>query len=401
MSSEVASSKIGSKVFSWVHRNNLVYNTCWEDPAVDREALNVSPADRLLVITSAGCNALDYLLAGCGEVHAVDVNHIQNSLLELKRAGILNLEYKDFNLLFGGGSHPKAGALYHSHLRQSLSDEARRFWDRRLDFFSGRGWRSSFYYRGCAGILAKFLMTHFFAVKDLRKPLENLINAPNLEEQRQIYLGEIRDRIWTSWIDWLMSRDVTMNLMGVPPPQKAHMSRHSSGGVSRYIRDSLESVLTTVPFKSNYFYRVYIEGSYPADCRPEYLKEENFARLRERMSDLHIHTASVSEFLEQTELRFSRFVLLDHMDWMSAHNPTELSREWNAILLQAYSGARVIYRSAAREVSYLHQLPVFFEGYRYSLGELLSQRTEIAEKLHSLDRVHTYASFYIADLPVQ
>ena len=51
---------ISRRVFDAVHRNNLVYNTCWEDPRLDREALRLGPDDDVLVITSAGCNALDY-----------------------------------------------------------------------------------------------------------------------------------------------------------------------------------------------------------------------------------------------------------------------------------------------------------------------------------------------------
>ncbi len=47
-------------IFDAVHRQNLVYNQCWEDPAVDQAALRLRPEDRVLVITSAGCNALDY-----------------------------------------------------------------------------------------------------------------------------------------------------------------------------------------------------------------------------------------------------------------------------------------------------------------------------------------------------
>ena len=50
-------------VFGAVCSRSLVYNTCWEDPAVDRTALDLTSGDRILVITSAGCNALDYALA--------------------------------------------------------------------------------------------------------------------------------------------------------------------------------------------------------------------------------------------------------------------------------------------------------------------------------------------------
>ena len=34
-----AGQRFGSRIFQAVHRRNLVYNTCWEDPALDREAL--------------------------------------------------------------------------------------------------------------------------------------------------------------------------------------------------------------------------------------------------------------------------------------------------------------------------------------------------------------------------
>jgi S-adenosylmethionine:diacylglycerol 3-amino-3-carboxypropyl transferase len=40
--------------FDLVYRTNLVYNQCWEDPALDQEALTLGPGDRVLAITSAG-----------------------------------------------------------------------------------------------------------------------------------------------------------------------------------------------------------------------------------------------------------------------------------------------------------------------------------------------------------
>ncbi len=92
---------VSGRVFQFVHGNNLVYNTCWEDPRLDRQALQLSNKDTVLVITSAGCNALDYLLAGAGSVHAVDMNPRQNALLELKASAIKNLDYPRFFQMFG------------------------------------------------------------------------------------------------------------------------------------------------------------------------------------------------------------------------------------------------------------------------------------------------------------
>jgi S-adenosylmethionine-diacylglycerol 3-amino-3-carboxypropyl transferase len=393
----VAKQNVSNQVFNWVHKNNLIYNTCWEDPAIDRVALDLRPTDRLLVISSAGCNALDYLLAGCGEVHAIDVNPIQNALLELKITAIRNLGFRDFNLFFGEGHHPRAESVYERRLRHGLGQVSQLYWDKNISYFAGRGWRDSFYYRGCSGFLAKFLIAHLFHVKSLRKPLEDLVNSSSLGRQREIYESEIKPRVWTAWVQWILSRSMTMNLMGVPPAQKHYLANEFPGGVSKYIESSLEAVLTRLPFKDNYFYRVYIEGRYPEDCRPEYLKETNYTRLQRRMNDIFLHTGSVASFLEGTNLTFSRFVLLDHMDWLSSHLKDELVREWRAIMRRSELGARIIFRSAARRVTYLDDISVSVNGAPQQLVSSLRFDELLAARLHSLDRVHTYASFYIAD----
>ena len=138
------------KVFRWVHGHHLVYNTCWEDPRLDRIALALKPEDKVLVITSAGCNALDYALAGAGEVHAVDVNPRQNALLELKLAGIRNFCYEDFFAMFGRGQMDRAGKVYAQVLRPSLSPWSQQYWDRWIEFFeTGNPW--PFYFRGDFG----------------------------------------------------------------------------------------------------------------------------------------------------------------------------------------------------------------------------------------------------------
>ena len=125
------SDRIDQKIFDAVYSRALVYNTCWEDPAVDRRALQMRSEDTMLVITSAGCNVLDYALLGPRRIHAVDANPRQTALLELKLAGIRRLDHADFFMLFGGGQHPHFVELYHGVLRAELSPFAQHFWDAR------------------------------------------------------------------------------------------------------------------------------------------------------------------------------------------------------------------------------------------------------------------------------
>ena len=44
--------------------NQVIYNISWEDPRIDRALLNLGPDDVMMMLTSAGCNVLDYLLEG-------------------------------------------------------------------------------------------------------------------------------------------------------------------------------------------------------------------------------------------------------------------------------------------------------------------------------------------------
>jgi S-adenosylmethionine-diacylglycerol 3-amino-3-carboxypropyl transferase len=390
--------KLNTRIFKAVHGRNLIYNTCWEDPALDRVALKLGPDDKLVVITSAGCNALDYLLAGAGEVHAVDVNPIQNALLELKRAAILGLDHDAFFELFGRGRSPHARQMYQDALRRRLSPRAQVYWDKHISFFLGKGWRKSFYYRGTSGLLAKLVLMNVHVLHRLRKPIQALLDAGTVEEQRTIYESNIRPRIWTPWLRWFLSRSLTLSLLGVPWPQRDQITSQYQGGVAQFIRDQMETVVTQLPFGDNYFWRVYIQGYYTPDCCPEYLKAGNFRALRAAMSRLHVHTSTITEFVKgRTGL--TRFVLLDHMDWMSCNNPQGLVEEWNAILASAGPGARAIFRSAGLRVNYLDHLLVSRQGRQVELGSLLRYHPELAAELHQRDRVHTYGSFYIADLP--
>ncbi|MBQ7030469.1 MAG: DUF3419 family protein, partial [Thermoguttaceae bacterium] len=111
-------------------------------------------------------------------------------------------------------------------------------------------------------------------------------------------------------------------------------------------------------------------------------------------------TNTVEGFLrENPDVKISRFVLLDHMDWLSDKLFDALTAEWDAILKSATPGARVLWRSGGLGTSpYLHRVPVEVNGEKKQLGDILKYNKELAAELHPKCRVHTYGSFYIADL---
>ncbi len=387
---------ISGRVFKFVHGNNLVYNTCWEDPRLDRQALQLTSQDRVLVITSAGCNALDYALTGPAHVYAVDMNPRQNALLELKLAGIRQLQYDDFFELFGHGYHPRAAALYNSTLRSELSPWAQSYWDRFIKFFDKP--KRTFYYRGTSGAFARGIRYYIDRVAKLRPEVNDLLACQSVAEQQAIY-ERIRQRFWSKSMRFALNRDSTLSMLGVPKAQRMQIDNQYPGGILSFIQDSMEAVFAKLPIHENYFWRVYITGRYTPECCPEYLKAQNFQQLKGTgVSNVSVHTDSVQGFLEKGTEPISRFVLLDHMDWLSEHLFPLLELEWQAILNRAAPGTRVLWRSGGLRTDFIDRVQVTREGKPVKLRELLSYHEQQAAELHQLDRVHTYGSFYIADL---
>ncbi len=390
---------LSRRVFSAVHRNNLVYNTCWEDPRLDRVALQISPADDLLVITSAGCNALDYALCSPRRVFAVDMNPRQNALLDLKLAGIRKLEFNDFFRMFGDGHLPAARKTYHDRLRSELPDWSRSWWDRKIVWFENR--RKSFYWRGTSGAFARMMKTYTDRVLRIRPHLEALLNARSLDEQQQIYDRHIRDRFWNGLIKFALNRDTTMAMLGVPRAQRRQIETTWDGDLVAYIRQCFEGVMLRLPTSDNYFWRVYMNGAYTRDCCPEYLTEAGFHQLKGGLADrISTHSNSVQGFLENHTGTISRFVLLDHQDWLSDHFFPLLESEWQAIIERAAPGTRLIWRSGGFNTDFIDLVQVQHAGRLIKARSLLEYETDLAAELHPKDRVHTYGSFYIARLNV-
>jgi S-adenosylmethionine-diacylglycerol 3-amino-3-carboxypropyl transferase len=196
-----------------------------------------------------------------------------------------------------------------------------------------------------------------------------------------------------------MNRDTTLSMVGVPKAQRRQVETQYDGGIVKFVQDAVETVFCKLPLADNYFWRVYMKGEYSRGCCPEYLKADNFEKLKAGLVDrVSTHTNSVQGFLDKHPGQISRFVLLDHMDWLSDKFFPLLELEWQAILKRAAPGTRLIWRSGGLKTDFLERVNVNAGGQLRKLPELMNFHRELAAELHEKDRVHTYGSFYIADL---
>ena len=140
-----------------------------------------------------------------------------------------------------------------------------------------------------------------------------------------------------------LGRDVVLSMIDVPAAQRRQVEAQYGGGIVQFMQDRTDAVFTRIPLRDNYFWRVYLSGRYTRECCPEYLRAANFARLKGGLADrISIHTISIGGFLRRFAGEISRFVLLDHMDWLSDRHQPSLVAEWQAIVDHAAPGAGAV-----------------------------------------------------------
>ena len=342
----------------------------------------------MVMITSAGCNALDYLLDEPAEIHSVDMNPRQNAVLELKRASFQELSFDDHFQLFGTGAHPAFQELYSEQLRPVLPAYAQEFWDKNTNYFSEKGVRKSFYYYGTSGALAWMMYQYFKTRPGIAQRIDALFRCDDLQEQRALY-EELEPKLVNQLIHWAVNQHLVMCLIGVPRSQQELFRDKYDDGATGFLKECLRGVFTRHLMKDNYFWRLYWEGKYEKDCCPEYLRESNFGILGERQSRIHQYTTTLQNFLERNPSDYSHYVLLDHQDWLAANNRPALDSEWRAILENSRSGTKILLRSAAHEID-------FFPDFVLDQVEFVPQ--EELRPMHKADRVGTYASVYLGEV---
>ena len=109
-----------------------------------------------------------------------------------------------------------------------------------------------------------------------------------------------------------------------------------------------------------------------------------------------IYDGSLTDFLEKFDGKISKFILLDHMDWMSYKAKSKLEYQWQLILKRSTNNSRLIFRSADKWPGYLDEILIDENGNR--LMEVLKFQRDLSDELSRFDRVHTYAGFHIAEI---
>ena len=128
---------------------------------------------------------------------------------------------------------------------------------------------------------------------EVEAKLFRLLNAENCAEQKALY-AQIEPMVWTSLARWVVQKPALMALLGVPRAQLDLIHHSYPGGLLHYVMDKLRHTLTEVPIKTNYFWRVYLTGSYTSGCCPRYLQRVQQQKLMENMGRVQTYDTTVA-----------------------------------------------------------------------------------------------------------
>ena len=367
----------------------MVYPQIWEDPVVDMKALDIKPGEHIVTILSGGCNALSYLIADPGRITAVDLNGAHIALNKLKHAAIKHLpSYEAFYRFFGEAKEKANVALYERYIAPNLDAESRSYWEnkdllrrRRINFFS----RNLYRY----GLLGTFIGAgHVVARLHGRNP-KRLMEAQNLEQQREIFDEVLAPLFEKKHIRWLVNNPLSLYGLGIPPAQYRALVAGREGAMAEVLRERLERLATGHDLKDNYFAWQAFARRYPSvgvGHLPPYLARENYEKVKANVDRIDIRHKAMTEVLAGFEPgSVDGVVLLDAQDWMTDEQLTDL---WHAISRAARPGARVIFRTAGVDTILPGRVP----------AEILDQWTYEAERSVEFgknDRSSIYGGFHL------
>jgi len=351
---------------------------CWEDVRVDRNLLNLDADSKILMITSAGCNALTYLLDNPKLIHSVDINPRQTALLELKVQLIKSGDYQSFYDFFWVGKSERFESIYNS-IKPNLSKESLRFWDDHIHYFDSNG--SGLFYQGGAGYFARFL-NKIIDRKNLRSKIIELIREI-IHTNKAESFSEIENELWSGLERMIWPSNAVLSLAGIPNSQQSAI-----GDLNLFMKLVIRKIFVDQHTSQNPYWGRYLQLP---DLKPQtddIHHPDNFLKIQKCLNKIDFKTASFNDYLDTSTEQYTHFILLDHMDWMVNKAENELNRLWKLINEKSDREAKVLFRTAFSDLSFLPNHA--FEKFEFdSVDE---------DWLRKNDRVGTYSGTYLATI---
>ena len=317
-----------------VHLFKLIFTMNWEDPESDYKALKICPGDRMMTITSGGCNTLSFLLHDPKEIYAIDINPSQSYLLELKIAAMRRLGFEEY-LAFLGLKEMQYRVNKYQSFRNDLSDEAKTFWNRNLKMIE-----KGFLMYGRYEKFVKLVSRWIYLIQGGRR-INGLFTDKTFEEQKTFYHQYWDTRRTRLMFDLFFNKYILAR-RGL----KADYFHFDDGSdsFSESFCNRFRKALSEIPVKGNYFLHLYLKGCYKSlDEVPDYLLEGNFSIIKSRLDRIKIVTSDAKNWLSAMPDNFLNcFGLSNICELMNAGDTLKF---FNEVTRTACPEARICFRN--------------------------------------------------------
>jgi S-adenosylmethionine-diacylglycerol 3-amino-3-carboxypropyl transferase len=308
------------------------YASSNEDSRSEIRALRIEDRDTILCITGSGARPLDLLTASPGKIVSIDFNPCQNFLLELKMAAIQKLDYREYLEFLGVTRSENRQDRYRS-LRESLSAQAREFWDshasivRKGVLYQGRWER---YFRSLA-----------FCVNCARpRLLRKIFSAGTVAEQAALWRRKWANPVWRSFLRTISMRRVWKYAFGDPG---FFLHVPESFSIHAYLENRFNDAFDHFRVSESPFARLLFFGKFDREgALPMHMREEHYDTIRRNLPRITIVTQSLEDYLNAYGgPPFQKFSL---SDFASYTGPDQHRTIWEKIVHNASPGALVCER---------------------------------------------------------
>jgi S-adenosylmethionine:diacylglycerol 3-amino-3-carboxypropyl transferase len=346
------------------------YAQVWEDADVLLAGLDVQPGDTCVSIASAGDNVLALLTKRPSRVIALDLSPAQLACLALRVAAYRELTHRELLELVGSRPSVRRRGLY-ARCRRALTDDARAFWDNRMDAIE-RG-------IGSVGKLERYFALfrdRILPVVHRRETVLSLLRTRSAGARRLFH-----DEQWDTWRWRLLFRvffsRTVMGRLGRDP----EFFRYVEKNVATSILERTTHALRELDPSDNPYAHWILTGTH-GDALPCALRAEHFDTIRAGLDRLEWHCLSMEEFLDRSDAyAFERFNLSDLFEYVPIDH---YHRMLESIVRCSRPGARLAYWNLLAP----RRRPEH-------LAHRLRPLDEVAEALHRSDRAFFYSAFRV------
>ena len=301
------------------------YSNCHEDISFIMSHITVKP-ERILSVASALDNALALLLLDPREIVAIDLNHTQIYLCELKKCGVKYLSYEQFLVLLGISEGDRL--FCYELIRERLDGDTRRYFDGHLYLITQIGLvncgRFEYYF--------SVFKNRALPLIHSKRTIEEFMSAETLEEQRGFY-GERFDNLRFRLMFRLFFSEAVMKRLG----RDKEFFKYNQGSVSALQKRKFESCIKNNLNRENPYLQYVILNRF--DSLPVYLRKENFELIKKRIDRLTIKKTRFEDEIKECE-PFDLMYLSDIFEYMDGsvmpsmtQSVTEALRDGGEVLL--------------------------------------------------------------------